>query len=267
MASKRSRSGLIAPIILITLASLASGKPQTIGSYPGFSTQRQCAKTCFFTAFQGSVAIDTLGAAIGCLGTNANMYTQLVPEECYCRADLRDLAHQALESCIVPIESGLSFSSSDACTGDATKDLEVAKNIYDGYCATVRGAITGGSSSTGGNSNSGPTGGSSNNGGGGTAGVSNDSQPKSEEKNGLSMSDIIGIAIGVPSFLATMAGIFWGVRWKRNQKKHKYEAAQHEMERPPPPPYAQSQPHIQIINNSQGNFNSQGHYRSEGNWR
>lgn len=263
----------IPAVILLVLAALlvpVSAKPQSIGKYPGYKNQRPCAQTCFFTAISTSY-FDTLGTAIGCQMSAG--FTQLSPEDCYCRADLRTLAHETLDACINPVST---LYTSTGCAGDAAADAATAKSIYDGYCATVRGPIkddssssaTGssntGSSNTGtpgatntGAANSGAgsnSGGGSNTAGGTTAGADSSNLPaKSEEKSGLSTGDIIGIAIGVPTFVVTVLGIVWGVRKKKHSNKPK--PAENQLmdltwQRPPPQP---PQPHIQIFN---GNWRS-----------
>ncbi|KAK4220671.1 hypothetical protein QBC38DRAFT_172202 [Podospora fimiseda] len=203
-------------------ASLVSAAQQNIAAYSGYSSQRECAKTCFQSTFisAGGVVIDTLGITLGCAPPTSLQYKELAQVDCYCKPDLQDSAHDFLTQCISGSSSGRGCGGT---SGDTDLDAKTAIGIYDGYCASVRGPIastTSKSPSTTAKTTT-PTGTSNS---GSPGGSSPPSNSEDKDKGGLSRSDIIAIAVTIPgTFLAALS--VW-IAWKTykagklKKKKH-----------------------------------------------
>ncbi|KAK3986417.1 hypothetical protein QBC44DRAFT_402784 [Cladorrhinum sp. PSN332] len=230
---------------LVLHSGVALAAQQKIASFPGFSTQRPCAKQCFGASIS-TLEVDLLGQNIGCQVIDYNTYRyQAADVDCYCRADLQSKAHDYLSSCI---SSTSITSNSYGCggLGDFSRDEQTAIAIYDSYCESVRGPVP--SSSSSGSGSGGTSGGGSSGGGTSTnSGGTNDStstnnnnnqnvnninnnnnnnnnsgssdSKSNEDKDGLSKSDIIAIATSIPSAIGLLVTAFGC--WRRRQKKKK----------------------------------------------
>ena len=147
------RQHAIPPLAALLFATtLVTAAPQKIAGYPGYSSQRNCAKLCFMYE---NISFDILGNQLGCL-TQGSSVRQLADVSCYCRPDLEESAHQYLSQCISNPTGTLGQAPDAGCAGvgNTSVDEQAAIKIYDGYCATVRGPSTGNNSSSGGSSNS-----------------------------------------------------------------------------------------------------------------
>jgi hypothetical protein len=97
---------------------------QDISTNPAYSRQLPCAQSCFM--YGVSCPFDNLGKQLGCEVQNScNTRGWQAKNDCYCRPDLQQPAHQWLTSCI-----------QSACSvGDAAIDASTAGSIYARYCA------------------------------------------------------------------------------------------------------------------------------------
>ncbi|KAK4160483.1 hypothetical protein QBC43DRAFT_303740 [Cladorrhinum sp. PSN259] len=219
-----------------------SAAQEKISSFTGFSDQRECAKLCFMYSVSSTFLYDVLGQEMGCGVPSDRQYKELASVDCYCRADLANKAHDWLTQCIAASSYGSSTYNGGCGAGEGSVDEQIAIRIYDEYCASVRGPLSSSASGTSGSGGSlttakgstptssigtsGNTGGTS-----GTSGSSgnNDNSSSgsksgdSEDKGGLSKSDIIAIAVAIPSFIVACFGAWFGykaVQKRRHRPDH-----------------------------------------------
>jgi hypothetical protein len=116
--------------VLLFFVSVIVGQDtslQTIYSLDIFSSQKPCARSCFWQNYLGC-QIDGVASKIGCGYNYCNQNTELVGAQnsCYCRTDLQPAAEAYITSCV-----------KSACTvGDSSIDISSAGSIYNYYCSS-----------------------------------------------------------------------------------------------------------------------------------
>jgi len=197
-----SATHLFLPAFLLLLPGPAFAQVGTMGqdlsTMVGYYQQLPCAQSCFM--FGKSCPVDALGRELGCDPKNScNSRGWEAKNDCYCRPDYQKPAQQYLTSCI----------NSGCSVGNAAIDAATAGSMYNQYCqekgytaadplpATVEATITAADGSLHTSTKiftSGATGSSTGSGSG--------SDASSSKPNTLSLSTIIGIAVGSLAGLA-----------------------------------------------------------------
>ncbi|KAF1915646.1 hypothetical protein BDU57DRAFT_452785 [Ampelomyces quisqualis] len=157
-----------------------------------------------------SCPVDVLGRELGCdVVQGCSTRNWQAKNDCYCRPDLQQPAHQWLTSCI----------QSSCSVGDAAIDASTAGSIYAQYCAgkgypsgplpaTVQATVTAadGSVHTSTRVFVAPTGSSTGASGTGLgSGTGSSTTASSSKSNSLSLTTIIGIVVGILAGLAFLA--------------------------------------------------------------
>jgi hypothetical protein len=213
----RDRRGPFFRLAVLLLAASAAAQDnrstQDISNVSAYTLQKPCARGCFQR--YGICPSDVLGGEIGCVvATKCNEYGWQAPNDCYCRADFQNIALDYLSSCV-----------SNSCSlGDVGIDASSAGSIYSQYCSQ-KGYPAALPASVPATTTTGTGGPAKTSAGGGVAGPTSAANPgqntSSSESRSLSLTTIIGIAVGSLAGLLILAYLLRMMR-QRFSKKSNY---------------------------------------------